>query len=194
MDGYKLASVAGIFTMAASVCVQNSITTMAQVGQPGHTQPGQTQPGRDWERPVQPGAAAQPKDRLGISTQSMFQLRDQSDENKLKDIARELARIETELENSNQRLVRQLGQVRLLDGDRKVDALAEVVQGMLQDHMQLHTYLNDLREAVTGRVGSAASVLPTIEPDDDKDDMDDDKKDPLEEPDDEPDSPTLPPE
>jgi hypothetical protein len=191
MDGYKLASVAGILTMTASVCVQNSVTGLAQVGQTGQT--GQ----REWQPATQPGerpgAAALPgQERAGISTQPMFQLRERSDENKLKDLARELARIETELENSNQRLIRQLSQVRLLDGDRKVDELAQVVQGMLQDHVQLHNYLNDLREVVTGRVGTAA-VLPAIEPKDDEDEDDDGMVDPLPEPEDEPDSPTYPP-
>ena len=52
MDGCKLASVAGMFTMATSVFVEYSVPILAQM-QPG-SQPGQTQPATP-SRPAQPG-------------------------------------------------------------------------------------------------------------------------------------------
>ena len=194
MDGYKLASVAGMVTMAASVFVEYSVPCLVQVQsqpgqtQPGHTQPGQPRPGETPTRPGQPGQGdrpgltrpGQPGQAPGIrginepraEEKSLFQLREESAQRTLEELGRKLARIEEQLKDSQQQLINQLNQARLLDGDQKVDALAEVVQGLAQQHMEINGYLTDLREAVTGKV-SSGRIQGIPEPEDDvKDDLD----------------------
>jgi len=194
MDGYKLASVAGMVTMGASVFVEYSLPTLAQVGQP-QTQPGQAQP----ERPGQPrpgtaqpgrgadaliqGGAAQPET---TPTLALFALRDPGTEQRLTELRTELERIEKQMRESNARLVRQLGQVRLLDGERKVDALVDVVQAMLEEHVEMEGYLTRVRESLTGR-GTPGSAFGIGEPEVDDDDAGKEEK-----PDDEEDEPETP--
>lgn len=186
MDGYKLASVAGMVTMAASVFVEYSMPCLVQV----QTQPGQTQPGQPGTRPNQPGSPSQPGiTRPGQPTttqpgirgtmelrdedKSLFELREESAQRTLEELGRKLARVEEQLKESQQQLVNQLNQARLLNGEQKVDALAEVVQGLATQHMQINDYLSDLRTAITGKV-STGRIQGIPEPGEElEDDLDD---------------------
>jgi hypothetical protein len=164
MDGYKLASVAGMITMAASVFVEHTAPCLVQVGQTG--QPGATGGAREnAQSPTQPekklgGAIDQP---VHTFTGPLFVLRDQSQEKKLTEFGQELARLEAKMKESNERLLKQLAQVRLLDGEKKVDALSDVVMMIVQDHVELENYLTRMREAVTGRVSGAIHAIPELD-------------------------------
>jgi predicted nucleic acid-binding Zn-ribbon protein len=80
----------------------------------------------------------------------LFALQGQDMEAQLTQIATQLGRFEGQLGDSNQRLLTQLGQARQLTGERRVEALAQVMQGMLQEQQTLMQYLMDLRGSITG--------------------------------------------
>jgi hypothetical protein len=169
MDGFKFASVAGMVTMGTSVFVEYSLPTLVQVGQ-GQPQPAQVQPEFPARAqpgatdPLNPAAAPQPE---GTTTVALFALRDAGMEQRLTELRAELERIERQMRESNARMMRQLAQVRLLDGDRKVDAVADVVQAMLEERVEMEGYLTRIRESLTGR-GIPGSALGIGEPKDDE--------------------------
>jgi hypothetical protein len=174
MDGCKLASVAGMITMATSVFVEYSVPILAQV-QPG-SQPGQRQPDRPAMTPPVRGMNEQREDG-----KSFFALREESAQAKLDDLARQLAQMEERMKETSQQLVNQINSARLLSGEQKVNALTEVVQGLAQQHVQMNEHLTQMREAITGKVSGRIQGIP--EPRENPDDMIDLekelKKDPL---------------
>lgn len=171
MSGYKLASVAG---MAAA-----AVTTVMQYvqDQPGSTQPGtttkSTQPGSGYQpgtttRPgtttTQPGTTTTQPGTPGRDTTGMrggqdrlFMLQNPDSEQRLNDLAQRLQRMESQMQESSQRIQRQLSQARTLQGDRKTDALADVVQAMVQDHTMMDQYLMDMRMALTGNTSESGA-------------------------------------
>jgi hypothetical protein len=186
MDGYKLASVAGMITMATSVFVEYSVPMLAQVqpgSQPGATQPSHTQP---HTQPGQPQPGAEKPTIRGIiedreDAQPIFELRDESSEQKLQEIGRQLVRMEEQMKQSSQQLVNQINSARSLSGEQKVDALADVVQTMAQQHVHLGEYLAQMRETITGKVspGRVQGIPEPVEKDDLIDLEKELKKDPI---------------
>ena len=209
MNAHKLASLAGMTTMAAAAMVNVSIPAVfAQAGQPaagsGASGGGQAtgtpranqptrsnQPNRANQpnRTNQPGAAdqggtpvnnpgtgsAQDPNSAGsqglpnqtgttavqpgtangsgvVSTprQRLFALDNSSLNGALADTSQRLANFETQLTDMNQKLLTQLGQARQLSGQRREDALAEVMQQMLIQQRTLLQFVSELRVSLTG--------------------------------------------
>jgi hypothetical protein len=112
--------------------------------QPG-VQPGM-QPG------VQPGGDGQIDTVANALRPRLFALDNSTLNNQLVLTGQRLANFEAQLQQLHQQLLQQLGQARQLNGERKVDALAQVVQGMLQEQRTLLQYLAELRVSLTGEL------------------------------------------
>jgi hypothetical protein len=67
-----------------------------------------------------------------------------------------IQQLEQRLEVSNTDLLRRLGEVRQLTGERQTMALLDLMQRVLQDRVQLHQYLVQSRAIWSGDMGSNA--------------------------------------
>jgi hypothetical protein len=122
------------------------------------TNPGQ-QPGTPGQQPTT-NPSSNPNRVLpspGINDRELmhrrlFALENPGSETRLNEVGQKLERAETQLNEANERLLTQLGQARQLTGDRRADAMSEVMQEMLQQQVAMQKYLKDLRMAVTGDV------------------------------------------
>jgi hypothetical protein len=174
MGSFRLVNVAGTMTVVmfgAAYCLKPQ--AMAQqasqpLSQPGRSQaprpvvPGQPSqvpsptPGQTTTQPGQPGATgpalpaapgtAQPANRR------FFAFASPEMEPQFNQAATQLARTESQLTESNQRLLKQLGQARSLQGDRRSEAFAEVMQGTLQQNAMLLQQMQELRTLLTGQL------------------------------------------
>jgi hypothetical protein len=81
-------------------------------------------------------------------------------EGQLNDFGLQMARIETQLNDTNLRLLRQLGQARQLQGERRNEAFAEILQGILQNHAATMQYVMQLRNAMTGPLATPGTPTP----------------------------------
>lgn len=89
----------------------------------GQSQPGSAQPGQTRPATVQPGQpGAQP--RTG-------------DQTRWRDYAERTQRMSERMKERNERLTQQLVQAQLQTGEARVNALAEVLSGLLQEHEYL---------------------------------------------------------
>jgi hypothetical protein len=145
MEACKLASVAGMVTMAASVFVEWTVPTLVQVGQPT----------------AQPGAAPG-HEGMWTDKDPVFQLREGVERAKLERLGAELAELERDMGATNERLMNKLIEARLLETDKKLDAMSEVLSGVLEQHAHMRDHLSKLRETVTGKVSNR--LLSTPEP------------------------------
>jgi len=116
---------------------------------PNTMRPGQVVPGAPG--PVVPGTGIiNPGTGFGTENGPFFAFQNPTMQTQFNELAGQLSRLEQQLAENNQRLLRQLGQARQLTGERKADALGEVLQGDLQQQGMLLQYLVDLRATVTG--------------------------------------------
>lgn len=136
-------------TNPATTPPTNPATTQPGTGTNGTTttQPGQT-------TTTQQGVNA----TLNQRQRRLFQLENQQSVGQLNDFGQRVVRIEANLQASNQRLLRMLGQARQLQGDRRFDAFGEVLQGILQEQANMSQYLVDLRTALTGDLANASDA------------------------------------
>ena len=64
--------------------------------------------------------------------------------------AQQLIRMEQQFETRRTELLRRLGEARAMTGERKLDALADVLQQVLLEQEQVNQYLIAMRTAWTG--------------------------------------------
>ena len=139
MKGSTIASMAGITAMATAALL---IDQTAQVNAQPTTQPRQP------STPGQPTTTTpgQPTTRPGITTRDTIRQPGDST-TRYRTHATSIQMAYDRLRSSNERLEQQLTEAKRLDGEQKVDALAEVLDGVLQQHTimtdtmaQLHGY------------------------------------------------------
>jgi hypothetical protein len=102
-----------------------------------------------------------------LTTERLFMLQNPTTEARMGDFTAQITRMETQLNDTNLRLLRQLGQARQLQGDRRSEAFAEVLQGILQNNAATMQYVMQLRNAMTGPLatpGTPTPANPTIYP------------------------------
>lgn len=85
--------------------------------------------------------------------QRLFRLQDDQAIGQLNEFGQRLVRFETRMRENNEQMLRRLGQARQLQGDRRFDAMAVLLQDMLQEQALLNQYLADLRMSITGDLG-----------------------------------------
>ncbi|MEX2219744.1 MAG: hypothetical protein WD749_13405 [Phycisphaerales bacterium] len=135
---------------------QNPNQQVPPVQNPNERNPRQQTPQQPVQNPQQPAedvngdGVIDANDARGPS--GFFSLQNEQMRGQFTQASQQLARLEQQLVENNQRLLRQLGQARLLSGERKADALAEVMQGVLQAETAQMQYLRALREAITGQI------------------------------------------
>jgi hypothetical protein len=128
---------------------------------PNQTNPNQVvRPGdRDPNRPgVQTNDPNAANNSLLNRRQRLFRLTDDTNLGQLNDFGMRMQRFETQMQQSNERLLKQLGQARQLSGPRREDALAEVLQGILQDQQMMQQMLLDMRMSITGDLSAGGTM------------------------------------
>ena len=156
MKTYRSVTAAALFAAVGTMGALSIGSALGQQGtQPGQrpsTQPGQTQPG---ERPTTQPGQTQPGQRPmtpGGSSERLFALEGAGAERQIQQLGSRLSQIEQQMERTNQELSRQITQAQQLDGEQKIDAITSVLEDIVNEHEQLHTYLVELRTAMTGKV------------------------------------------
>jgi hypothetical protein len=76
--------------------------------------------------------------------------------------AQQLIRMEQQFETRRTELLRRLGEARTMTGERKLDALADVLQQVLLEQEQVNQYLIAMRTAWTGDMSLFLSLISTI--------------------------------
>ena len=131
-------------------------TQPAAPGQP--QQPVPAQPGTPGQPqqpvPKQPGTVRPtgPLDRNRLENRRLFKLDADNLEGRLNETAGRLGRLEKQITQNNQELLRRLGEVRQMSGDRRAEGLAEVLQGVLQEQARLQEQLVQMRTAIVGDI------------------------------------------
>jgi TolA-binding protein len=145
-------------SMTAAALVAVTGTVAAWSISAASAQQEQTQPG---QRPTTPPGQTRPTTpRLGGgSDERLFALEGAGAERKVEQLATRLSAIERQMEQTNQQLSQKVNQFNTLQGEQKVDAIAQCVQQIVNEHEQLHTYLVEIRTALTGEAGSEG-VIP----------------------------------
>lgn len=75
-----------------------------------------------------------------------------------------LARLEERLTQSNQAMMKRLGEARRLEGDRQNAALFDIIQELLKNQNDLHQYLVQARTAWAGDAMTDAATTTTTNP------------------------------
>lgn len=101
-----------------------------------------------------PGTGVNGTTTNNLAAQRLFALSNPAAEAQLTQAGQKLVRIEQQFTTANQQLLKQLGQARQLTGDRRSEAMGEIMQSMLLQQQQLQQYLVDLRTSVTGDLGT----------------------------------------
>lgn len=129
-------------------------------GQPGTPTSGDAPAVPDGAATLPDGTTAAP--RLG-RYERPFVFRSPAYEHRFNDASRRLAALEARMSQSNQALLKRLGEVRTLAPDRQNAALMDLLQQFLLDQAQLQRYLVQARSAWTGELEGASSD-PSAEP------------------------------
>lgn len=141
---------AALVAVTGTVAAWSISTATAQQGtQPGNrptTPPGQT-------RPMTPPRMG------GGSDERLFALEGAGAERQVQQLATRLSSIEKQMQQTNQQLSQKVNQFNTLQDEQKVDAIGQCVRQIVNEHEQLHTYLVELRTALTGEAGSEG-VIP----------------------------------
>jgi hypothetical protein len=87
-----------------------------------------------------------------LENRRLFKLDGENLEGRLNDMGARLVRLEKQITQNNQELLRRLGEVRQLTGDRRAEGLAEVLQGVLQEQARLQEQLVHMRAAMVGDI------------------------------------------
>lgn len=125
----------------------------AQPGTPGQPQqPLPAQPGTPGQPqaplPGQPGVVRPNGTRL--ENRRLFKLDADNLEGRLNETSARLVRLERQIAQTNQELLRRLGEARQLTGERKLDGIAEVLQGVLQEQARFQDHISQIRTAMMG--------------------------------------------
>ncbi|MFO0830947.1 MAG: hypothetical protein U0637_03780 [Phycisphaerales bacterium] len=117
----------------------------AKPATPPSQQPGQqpTQPVDPNQQPIDPN-----QDTSRYTGPFMFQ--SPQSQNNFNTRTQQLLRMEQQFETRRTDLMRRLGDARAMTGERKLDALADVLQQVILDQEQMHQYLVASRSAWTG--------------------------------------------
>jgi|GEM_PF-3501318 len=97
------------------------------------------------ETPMQPGMIDNTNNR-------MFAI-DPGQEGRFQQLSQRLARLESQLQTSNDRILQELGEARqTADSNTRVDRLAGVMQQLLLQNRMLQQYLMEIRSSLTGQL------------------------------------------
>jgi Ca-activated chloride channel homolog len=122
----------------------------------------QRQTQRDqWGQPRDPWGQDQQRDqwgqqgRQGQQSGRIFAIEDQRAEQRLQMISRQLERHEQQLKQSCEETKQLVQQAEQQQGEQKIDSLVQAMQNLVKEHEMLHTYLTELRSALTGEQGGS---------------------------------------
>ncbi len=129
---------------------KNPLPSPRQPAPPERTQPNQpnqTPPPADPNQPVDPNLQ-QPANGSMYSGPFMFQ--SPQSQTAFNTRTQDLLRMEDQFEARRTELLRRLGEARAMTGDRKLDALADVLQRVILDQQQMQQYLIEARTTWSG--------------------------------------------
>lgn len=151
MKKHRSMTAAALVAVTGTVAAWSISAASAQEStQPGNrptTPPGQT------TRPMTPPRMG------GGNDERLFALEGAGAERQVQQLATRLSSIEKQMQQTNQQLSQKVNQFNTMQGEQKVDAIAQAVQQIVNEHEQLHTYLVEIRTALTGEAGSEG-VIP----------------------------------
>ncbi|MGE3109489.1 MAG: hypothetical protein AB7G11_10525 [Phycisphaerales bacterium] len=143
--------------------------TLAQPGTPA----GQPQPPDPAPRPSNPAPSPKdsqpgnedpnkrtPLDRKKTLLPRPFALQSPQDEAKFTQNVQRLATMERKMQQSQEELLKRLGEVRSISGERQQHALYELLQTLIQNQAELNEYLIAVRSSWTGEVPAEDAGAP----------------------------------
>lgn len=120
---------------------------------PANNNPGQQNPN---QRPryddIEDGGAQNPTSGTAARYGRPFAFQSPEIESRFNESTQRLVRMEQRMERSSRDMLRRLGDVRQMNGDRQHAALMDLLQQMLQEQAELQHYLVQTRTAFTGEV------------------------------------------
>lgn len=163
MKTYRTMTAAALVAAVGTVGALSIGSALGQQGTPPRpTTPGQTQPGQSPTTP-QPGqrpGMTQPGGQNTVADERLFALEGAAAERQIQQLGQKLSQMEQQMMRNHQQLSQQLTQAQQLQGDQKVNAIAGVLEDIVNEHEQLHTYLVEIRTSLTGEVDSPGTTTP----------------------------------
>jgi|GEM_PF-2070640 len=161
MKTYRSVTAAAIIGAAGAI---GALSIGSALGQPA-TQPDQ-RPGQPTTQPGQPGQPGQrptmtPGQQRGTTAnERLFALEGAGAERQIQQLAQRLNQIEQQMQRTNQQLSQQVSRLDTMQGEEKINAIGNVLEEIVNEHEQLHTYLTELRTALTGPTSSPGATTP----------------------------------
>src|SRR5690606_19765713 len=101
-------------------------------------------PGQPGQRPTMtPG-----QQRGTTANERLFALEGAGAERQIQQLAQRLNQIEQQMQRTNQQLSQQVSRLDTMQGEEKINAIGNVLEEIVNEHEQLHTYLTELRTAL----------------------------------------------
>lgn len=151
----------------AAVCVCGALAVAGISALQGQTQP--TRPRDPLPSPRQPAQPAQPADpnQSNQPNQSAdpnrytgpFMFQSPQNQTAFEQRMQDLLRMEQQFDTRRTELLRRLGEARAMTGERRLDALADVLQQVILDQEQMQQYLIASRTTWTGEATLANQDL-----------------------------------
>jgi hypothetical protein len=167
MNKHRLAQIAGLSGIASVLTISAGSFVL---GQPENPMNPATPSSPSPSRPSQPSNPTYPPGVINpnqptrspsdLSQGRRLFMIETDQENRLRDFGQRMSRMETQMMETNDRLTRDLSDIRTLDTEQKVDKLTSVLQAIVNEHRQLHDYLVETRTALTGQLTGLTPAVP----------------------------------
>lgn len=130
---------------------------------PNNPNPNPNNPNQPGVQPNQPGETPLQRNRTRLARP--FTLQNPQDEARFTQTVQRLANMERKFQQSQADLLKRLGDVRSMTGERRENALYDLLQTMMRNQSELNDYLVQTRTAWTGDFEDAIDANPNANPD-----------------------------